>query len=79
MMGETEVRTADASGTVQNASQQTTKPKSQSAKASGRSATKREVKTQRGIPVTPWDNDKQDPNKRKHVGESPDGEGNEAS
>jgi hypothetical protein len=34
---------------------------------------------ERGVPITNWDNDKNDPNKRKHVGEDPTGKGNKLS
>lgn len=79
-MGETEVRTADSSGTVQNASQEDPTPKSKASapKAKSGKASERSAKLNaRGVPVTAWDNPDADPNLRKHVGESPDGKGNE--
>lgn len=79
-MGETEVRTAETSGTVTNASGQTSKPKSAAKSGARRGASVPKAKAaklnERGVPVTVWDNSDNDPNKRKHVGESPDGEGN---
>lgn len=83
-MGESEVRTADSSATVTNASGQTSKPKSASKKSSGSASRRagtaskaRATFNERGVPVTVWDNADNDPNKRKHVGETgPSGEGN---
>lgn len=73
-MGETEVRTAEASHSVTNKSSQKVTPKGQSSKRS--SAPAKRAQSERGVPVTVWDNAKADPNKRKHVGEDPDGERN---
>lgn len=81
-MGETEVRTAEASGSVRHTSAAVTTPKSSSKTKSekGSSASPKSARTarfnERGVPVTNWDNDKNDPNLRKHVGDSPNGEGN---
>jgi hypothetical protein len=74
-MGETEVRTAEASGTVTNKSSQRVTPKSKSSKRSSAPAKSAKLNA-RGVPVTQWDNPKLDPNKRKHVGEDPTGESN---
>lgn len=77
-MGETEVRTADSSGTVQNASSQSSKAKGKGrsgARAGARKTVAQKLNA-RGVPVTQWDVPENDPNLRKHVGESPDGEGN---
>lgn len=78
-MGETEVRTADSSGTVQNASSQSSKPKGKGRSGARPGAARKGAPpklNERGVPVTQWDVPENDPNLRKHVGESPDGEGN---
>lgn len=82
-MGETEVRTADASGQVTTQSAQASTPKGQASKKSSSGGAKRAASApkakfnERGVPVTNWDNPDNDPNKRKHVGETgPSGEGN---
>ena len=81
-----EISTAQAAdGSVKVASPQTeTAPKGNAnVKASGRTGTRSKPKSktpevnERGVVRTQWDNPKADPNLRKHIGESPDGEGNE--
>jgi hypothetical protein len=84
-MGETEVRTADGSGQVRTQSAQTD-PKSKADKATpakrAGSNAPQSVKpklNERGVPVTNWDNPKNDPNKREHVGNDPEGKKNKLS
>lgn len=74
-----EIKSADTAGTVENKSEQQLNPptpKSKSGKASGSTGSNKPKLNERGVPITNWDNPKNDPNERKHVGESPDGEGN---
>lgn len=71
-----EIQTADGAGGVHPVSpQEPPTPKSKSGKASGTSARRPKLNA-RGVPVTNWDNPGNDPNKRKHAGDSPNGEGN---
>ena len=70
-MGETEVRTAESSEHVTNASQ--TKSSSKASSKTGERAGSRPKLNERGVPVTQWDNPEQDPNLRVHAGDSPDG------
>lgn len=75
MMGEIQV--ADSGASVQHPAQPKTRPKASGrASATSEPKPKRQKLNERGIPVTNWDNDKNDPNARKHVGEDPDGKGN---
>lgn len=83
-----EIKAAETAGTVQNKSEQQLNPptpKNKSARASEKPETepapkqKRPKVNERGVPITNWDNDKNDPNKRKHVGEDPTGKGNKLS
>jgi hypothetical protein len=80
---------SDGSVTVQSPQTEPT-PKSASDKDSGTTApsskrkgsaittkAKRPEVNERGVVKTQWDNPAADPNLRKHIGESPDGEGNE--
>lgn len=79
-----EIKSAETAGTVQNKSEQQLNPptpKSKSGKASETPAPrqKRPKLNERGVPITNWDNDKNDPNARKHAGEDPAGKGNKLS
>lgn len=70
-----EIQTADGSDGVNVPSEPAVTPKSKSGKGSGGSAPKPKL-NERGVPLTNWDNPKNDPNARKHVGEDPQGKGN---
>lgn len=70
-----EIQTADGAGGVQHPVTPTTTPKSKSGKESARSAPKPKL-NERGVSVTNWDEPKNDPNKRKHAGEDPQGKSN---
>lgn len=81
-----EIQTADSSGGVENKSeQQLQRPTPKAAtsakgsKRSGSSAPKAKAPklNERGVPVTNWDNNAVPPTERKHIGEAPDGKGNE--
>lgn len=88
-----EIKTADASdGSIKVQSSQTDPtPKSDSGNASESTGTASKPKRKgsaitsktgperdrRGVVKTNWDNPAADPNERKHIGESPDGKGNE--
>lgn len=84
-----EIQTADSSGGVENKSEQQLQPptpkQQTSAKGSKRSGsssqsspkTKAPKLNERGVPETNWDNNAVPPTERKHIGESPDGKGNE--
>lgn len=75
-----EIKSADSSGSVENKSEQQLNPPTPkgSAKGSATSAPKqkRPKLNERGVPVTNWDNDRNDPNKRTHAGDDPTGKSN---
>lgn len=81
-----EIQTAEAAdGSIKVQSPQTDAEDSESnaPKPKGRrkspitSKTDGPERNAQGVVVTQWDNPDADPNLRKHIGESPDGEGNE--
>lgn len=76
-----EIKTTDAGGTLKTTqSSETTAPKSDSAAKAQKAAVKGRKETvtvnARGVPTTVWDNPKNDPNKRAHVGDDPEGKKN---
>jgi hypothetical protein len=71
-VADNEIQTADGSGSVSVQSEQ---PKAKAKATTTRRSSGPKLNA-RGVPVTEWDVPENDPNLRKHVGESPSGEGN---